>query len=210
MLIQGTVDAAVHEQPSPVITVNDPGPASFVNAASGGESSVAHGTSAAASRIRTTTPPMVRVPARVSVVGLAATEIATEPLPSPDVPRVIEIQLWSETAVHAQRSPAVTVTSAVPPPALSSIVVAESEKVQGVGPGCVGDDVAHAARRPRMPASMTRKRRGGVLCIARLRCGKRATKQPHSGGVFIGLMKATAGTPACAGAGRCGLTGTAY
>ena len=55
-------------------------------------------------------PAMVRVPEREVIVELAATEKATEPLPLPDEPEVMEIQESLLEAVHVHAEAAVTAT----------------------------------------------------------------------------------------------------
>jgi hypothetical protein len=80
-------------------------------------------------------PAIVRVPVRVPDVVLLDTANATEPLPVPLDPEVMEIQIALLDAVHAHPDGAVTAT--VPLPAVDPKLCDPGEIVSEHVPACV-------------------------------------------------------------------------
>ena len=115
ILIQGAFATAVHTHPSPVVTLTEPVPATSASATLVGEIEKLQ-TGAAADCVAVKVwPPIVIVPLRAAP-GFVLTVKATLPLPVPELPLEIAIQLAFDVAVHEQPlSVDVTVTAPVPP-----------------------------------------------------------------------------------------------
>jgi hypothetical protein len=113
--IQLTLLDALHAQPPAVVTVNEPVPPADGIDCDAGAIEYAHGCAASCMTVKVC-PPTLIVPVRWVVPALAATLNVTVPLPDPEAPLEMVIQLTLLAAVHAHPPEADTVNEPLPPP----------------------------------------------------------------------------------------------
>jgi hypothetical protein len=131
-VIQSTFDVADHAHvAADAVTAAEPEPPVSETFCEVGAIVHVHGGGAADCVTVKVRPAMFRLPVRAPPLVFAATVNATVPLPAPERPLVIVIQLALDDAFHEHVLPAVTSTVPLPPSGATDSRSAAMEYVQG-------------------------------------------------------------------------------